>query len=148
MTSRYITLQVVVFNPASDRLDLGGRFSVFIAKAKSVSDLKAMIKEAKEDQLSHIAAADLTIWRCRDKQTIFDEDFRIFFRQIEDLLSLEDEKLDTLDDRQRLADLLISAQEVLLVELPLLPGTSISTAFGYIFSYMIQLMTARSDVAS
>lgn len=132
MTGPISTLQVVAFSPGSDRLDLGGRFPVVIAKAKSVSDLKTSIKDAKKDQLSHITATSLTIWRCKDKQIVFDEDSRALFRQIENLLSPEDENLDALDDRQTLADLLISDQETLLVEIPSYPGTScISTAFGF-----------------
>jgi hypothetical protein len=134
MTSQ-LRLWVVVFN--RDGLDFGSGFRVDTTNDANVYKLKTKVKDMIGNHLSHILASELTIWRCKDRTTVFvddsDEsgDTRVLFRQIRKVFSPE-EKVEVLSASKRLAALNISEKETLLVEIPLSPGTPrISTAFGY-----------------
>jgi hypothetical protein len=122
-------LWLVAFN--HDGLDFGSRFRVDTTNDKNVYNLKTKVKDMIGDHLSHILASELTIWRCKDRKTRFVGDTRVLFRQIQNVFSPE-EKVEVLSASQKLADLRISEEETLLVEIPLWPGKPrISTAFGY-----------------
>jgi hypothetical protein len=137
MTSM-LRLWLVVFN--RDRLDFGGRFRVDItqADATDVFDLKIKVKDMIGEDLSHIHASELTIWRRKDRKRFFvDEDTKVLFRQIRNVFFPE-EIVESLSASQKLADLHISEEETLLVETPSAPGTSrISTAFGCVLIHAI-----------
>lgn len=125
-------LWLLVFN--CDGLYSGGRFPVGASDDENVYDLKTKVKDTIGGRLSHIAAEELNIWRCKDRETFFDGDNKVLFRQILNVFSPE-EKVEVLSASQTLADLHILEEETLLVESP---GTSdISVAFGYILIFAI-----------
>ena len=121
------TLWVLVFN--CNGLYFRGYFSLDASDDENVYDLKTKVKDMMGGCLSHIAAEELNIWRCKDRETFFNGDNKVLFRQILNVFSPE-EKVEALSTSQILADLHISEEETLLVETP---GTShISVAFSYV----------------
>ncbi|KAH8990349.1 hypothetical protein EDB92DRAFT_2115093 [Lactarius akahatsu] len=75
------------------------------------------VKERLPGDLSHIAPFQLTVWRCMDLTTSFDdEDLK---RQVSEVFSSNSVKM--LRGRQAIAELNISTNEILFVKLPSRP---------------------------
>ena len=110
-----LTLWLLVFN--SDGLSFGERLPVDATDDENVQDLKIRVTNMLGGRLSH---TQLTIWRCKDKKTLFDGDTKSLFRQIQDIFSpdVEEARLEGLSPSQKLVDLHISEEETLLVETP------------------------------
>ncbi|KAH9165661.1 hypothetical protein EDB89DRAFT_2008541 [Lactarius sanguifluus] len=93
---------------------IGDEFWVEYTGDDFVSDLKTKAKEEMPGDLSHIAPLQLTVWRCIDPTTTFDnEDLE---RQVSEVFSSNSVK--KLRGRQAIAELNISTNEILFVKLP------------------------------
>jgi hypothetical protein len=63
MTSRTSRIWVVVFS--RDLWDFGGRFLIDTTSSDElVADLKTLVKNRRQEDLSRVDAPDLTVWRC------------------------------------------------------------------------------------
>ncbi|KAH9177385.1 hypothetical protein EDB89DRAFT_1936360 [Lactarius sanguifluus] len=93
---------------------VGDIFSVGSTSDSTIEDLKERAKEEMPGDLSHIAPLQLTVWRCMDPTTTFDnEDLE---RQVSEVFSSNSVK--ELNVMARMAKLNISENEILFVKLP------------------------------
>lgn len=133
MTSR---TWVVVFS--RDSQNFGGRFKIDTSRDENIGNLKITVKNFRENDLSHIDPPELTIWRCKDRETYFHGgDTKALDHQINELLSREE--LELLAEDDNLMDLCILVNETLLVEAPSksLGVSQISTAFSCVLIHAI-----------
>jgi len=94
---------------------VGRLFKVF--PGDDVVDLKNKVKEQRSIDLAHVDAARLTVWRCTDMTTTFDNgDHEMLGAQVSGVFY--NTKVTRLSERWTIAGLKVSKEETLLVELP------------------------------
>ena len=143
MTS-YTSIWVVIFS--RDWRDFGGHFLIDTTSSDEfVDDLKTLVKNRRQDDLSRVDAPDLTVWRCKDRNTCLrDKDAETLVHQISKLLS--EGGVEFLCGIEKLADLCISMEETLLVEVPCMShGTSRISTVLVAFSYMPKVKIDSND---
>ncbi|KAF8267932.1 hypothetical protein EI94DRAFT_1786158 [Lactarius quietus] len=116
MTSYSSRLRVKLFS--RDSQDFGGYIFLDINSSDEyVYNLKTKVKDTIGSELSSVSASRMTVWRCKDRRMLFDvESLETLPGQIKELLS--GDELERLHATQTLADLHISMEEILLVEVP------------------------------
>ncbi|KAH9064008.1 hypothetical protein EDB87DRAFT_1575297 [Lactarius vividus] len=93
---------------------IGSTFSIDSTSDSTIHDLK---KRVKEEEVPTILPHQLTVWRCMDPTTSFDdEDLENLGRQVSEVFSRKSVKM--LGGRRAMAELNISKNEILFVMLP------------------------------
>ncbi|KAH9007816.1 hypothetical protein EDB84DRAFT_1447307 [Lactarius hengduanensis] len=96
---------------------IGGTFPVDSTGESTIHALEKKVKEETPGDLSHIEPFQLTVWRCIDPTTSFDDyDLENLGRQVSEVFSSNSVKM--LWGRQAIAELNISKNEILFVKLP------------------------------
>ncbi|KZT02786.1 uncharacterized protein LAESUDRAFT_388704 [Laetiporus sulphureus 93-53] len=96
---------------------IGTLFTVKISSDADVNDLRAKVKEKRSVDTAGVDSARLIVWRCMDSTIIFDdEDPKTLKDQVSEAFS--NQKLEVLRVSETIADLKLSKEETLLVQMP------------------------------
>ncbi len=93
----------------------GNPFPIEIPSSHTVADLMICIKEKEAMDLQGFSASKLKVWRCKDRQTVFEEDSAKLEEQVKQLFLNGVEELGT---RRNFEKLDYKEEEILIVTMP------------------------------
>jgi hypothetical protein len=89
---------------------------LFLANEKNIDNLKKQVKKEKSI-MKDVKASALVVWRCTDRSVPFDtKDRKTFEHRIQEAFS--NQKVQILNSREKFADLDVSEDETLFVQMP------------------------------